>query len=426
MARGSAKIAESVPPASETRINPLSCKPSTITPAGLHEARRVAQGRSHRICGDPPEASTFLSSPSAANPNIKITGTGAVKVLDFGLAKIADMPAADPQDSPTLTMTETQAGVILGTAAYMAPEQARGKNVDRRADIWAFGTVLYEMLTGERAFPGDSAAELLGAVIHKEPDLDRVPKQVRRLLRWCLEKDPKMRPQWIADWHLIVDDGTPEAQPKPAEPKPAPFRTSAGWLAAGAMTLALAALSFIHFREKPPSNDLVTFEVSAPEKSRFIKPGCISPDGRQIAFATREPDGRIALWVHALDSNSARRLAGTEGVTAIFWSPDSRFIMLFAGVAIVVATAVGSRQNRATLERRGWDAATEGTAVPPTGHHLYLPAAASSDPPRRLCASNDERSLDRGNNCGRSGFVAAPDRIRRRRICFSFRMDTRS
>ena len=105
-----------------------------------------------------------------------------------------------------MTMPHTRAGVILGTAAYMAPEQARGKTVDRRADIWAFGAVLYEMVTGERAFSGDSAAELLGAVIHKQPDLALVPAKVRRLIAKCLQKDPRQRLQAIGDWKLLLDD----------------------------------------------------------------------------------------------------------------------------------------------------------------------------------------------------------------------------
>src|ERR1035438_9866907 len=129
--------------------------------------------------------------------NIKIKPDGVVKVLDFGLAKMGGTPTAHSDNSPTLTVGPTQAGVILGTAAYMAPEQARGKQVDRRADIWAFGVVLYEMLTGQRLFQGDDASETLASVIKDEPKWERVPPQVRRLLRSCLTRDPKQRLQAI-------------------------------------------------------------------------------------------------------------------------------------------------------------------------------------------------------------------------------------
>ena len=122
--------------------------------------------------------------------NILVTASGAVKVLDFGLAKTADPPASNPENSPTITMSPTRAGMILGTAPYMAPEQARGKPVDKRADIWAFGCVLYELLTGKRAFTGETTADILAAVVQTEPDLSQVPPKVRRLLRRCLKEEP--------------------------------------------------------------------------------------------------------------------------------------------------------------------------------------------------------------------------------------------
>src|ERR1700680_37645 len=136
--------------------------------------------------------------------NIKIKPDGTVKVLDFGLAKVAPASAgeSDAANSPTLTIGATQAGMILGTAGYMSPEQARGKNVDKRADIWAFGVVLYEMLTGQQMFAGEDVGHTLAAVIMKEPDLSAVPPNVRRLLERCLEKDPKKRLRDIGDMNL--------------------------------------------------------------------------------------------------------------------------------------------------------------------------------------------------------------------------------
>ncbi|MGB7720371.1 MAG: serine/threonine-protein kinase, partial [Bryobacteraceae bacterium] len=140
--------------------------------------------------------------------NIKLTADGRVKVLDFGLAKAmaGDASSGDAANSPTLTMRATVAGVILGTAGYMAPEQAKGKAVDKRADIWAFGVVLYEMLTGKALFGGETVSDTLAAVLTRDPDLERVPAPVRKLLRSCLEKDPKRRLRDIGDaWRLVEE-----------------------------------------------------------------------------------------------------------------------------------------------------------------------------------------------------------------------------
>ncbi len=139
--------------------------------------------------------------------NIRIKPDGTLKVLDFGLAKMGGIPAAASEESPTVTMNETQAGVILGTAAYMAPEQAKGKSVDKRADIWAFGVVLWEMLTGERMFHGETTTEVLASVLKEEPKWDNVPEKVRPLLRRCLEKDPKKRLRDIGEAMVWVEAG---------------------------------------------------------------------------------------------------------------------------------------------------------------------------------------------------------------------------
>ena len=146
--------------------------------------------------------------------NVKVKPDGTVKVLDFGLAKAAEEPDAadDPNNSPTVINSRTQAGIVLGTAAYMSPEQARGAAVDKRADIWAFGCVLYEMLTGKRAFQGKTTSDLLAAVIRDEPDLSRVPAKIRPLLRRCLEKDPKHRLRDIGDAMPIIESTQESAE----------------------------------------------------------------------------------------------------------------------------------------------------------------------------------------------------------------------
>src|SRR5260221_7023382 len=171
--------------------------------------------------------------------NIRVRADGTVKVLDFGLAKATDVGASGPGGpggltmSPTLAMHATQAGMILGTAAYMAPEQARGRDVDKRADIWAFGCVLYEMLTGRRAFDGDHVTDTLASIVRDDPDLGGAAPHVRRLLRRCLEKDPKKRLRDIGDaWDLLDAD------------RPAPARSQRwiGWSVAGAIGVGAALL----------------------------------------------------------------------------------------------------------------------------------------------------------------------------------------
>jgi len=261
--------------------------------------------------------------------NIKITPGGIVKLLDFGLAK-AEGPwsaTASVEDAPTLTVASTGAGVILGTAAYMAPEQARGRNVDKRADIWAFGVILYEMLTGEQMFEGDTVTDVLASVVRQDPDLKRVPEKVRPLLQRCLEKDPKRRLRDAGDAMLLLDMAPAAAVA--ATTSKAPL-LAIGSLAA-LLAFALAGLSYVHFREAPPAAELVTFQIALPENVNFTQYGtsAISPDGRKIVFAAYGYDSTPRLWVRSLDSPVAKPLEEArlnQQTVALFWSPDSRFV----------------------------------------------------------------------------------------------------
>ena len=163
--------------------------------------------------------------------NVMITPAGVVKVLDFGLASVAQAStgdSGDPSNSPTLTISPNSAGMILGTAGYMSPEQARGKPVDKRADIWAFGVVLYEMLTGKRLFEGETISDTLAQVLTKEPDWEQVPAKVRRLLQRCLEKDPAKRLRDIGDWRLLLTDEQADSL-RPKASCPGPWRQRWQW-----------------------------------------------------------------------------------------------------------------------------------------------------------------------------------------------------
>jgi Tol biopolymer transport system component/predicted Ser/Thr protein kinase len=262
--------------------------------------------------------------------NIKITPTGTVKLLDFGLAK-AEGPwasTASVEDAPTLTVASTGAGVILGTAAYMAPEQARGRNVDKRADIWAFGVILYEMLTGEQMFEGDTVTDILASVVRQDPDLKRVPEKVRPLLRRCLEKDPKRRLRDAGDAMLLLD--TAPATTVAAKTSRTPLLALSG--VAALFALALGGLSYVHFRETPPAAEVVRFQMGLPDEVNFTQYGVstISPDGRKVAFAAYGYDGVPRVWIRSLDSPTAKPLTEariSQGQAPFFWSPDSRFVM---------------------------------------------------------------------------------------------------
>jgi len=280
--------------------------------------------------------------------NIRITPNGTVKVLDFGLAKAIDgdgSPAAS--QSPTVTVDRTQLGLIAGTPAYMSPEQARGQAVDKRADIWAFGCVLYEMLTGRCVFDGATPSDAIAAVLTGDPDWTAlpatVPPTVRRLLRRCLEKDPRQRLRDIADAHDDFRDGPEPAATietaghrresllKLRQRRAAAVITAACLLALAVLVLAArtwqtdTGLRAEQFVLLPP--DGMVFGGGALDRT---PPLAISPDGEHLAFVATDRAGRRLLWVRPLRSLAAVPLTGTDGAREPFWSPDGSFVGFFA------------------------------------------------------------------------------------------------
>jgi predicted Ser/Thr protein kinase len=267
--------------------------------------------------------------------NIKIKSDGTLKVLDFGLAKMGGTPTVHGDNSPRLTIGQTEAGVILGTASYMSPEQAKGKQVDQRSDIYAFGAVLYEMLTGRRLHRGETTTEVPASVIKEEPKWDKVPAQLQKLLKRCLEKDPQKRLRHIGDVMALLDENAvPVAQPA----------KRVGWLwpaVAGVFLVTTLAISAIHFRESPVVARVTRFEVPLPEKGEVGRRMTLSPDGRRLAFTTTGTQG--GLWVRDLDALEARLLPGTQNASGEFefWSPDSRFLAFAVGNQLKKVDASG-------------------------------------------------------------------------------------
>jgi Tol biopolymer transport system component len=284
--------------------------------------------------------------------NVKVRDDGTVKVLDFGLAKALAADAAnstmDVMHSPTMTARATEMGMILGTAAYMAPEQAKGKPVDRRADVWAFGVVLFEMITGQQLFQGETGSEVMASVMKEEPDWSRLPANLpaslRRLLRRCLEKDPKKRLSSISDARLELGEPEGGAGDRPA----AAAGASRLWLAAsavvGAAVAAIAFLFVIPALRSAPERDPTRVSVLGPEGVTLYfdsSESTISPDGRLLVFTTVDPSGANKLWVRPLGELDARALAGTEDGHLPFWSPDSRQVAFFAGGKLKKIPAAG-------------------------------------------------------------------------------------
>jgi serine/threonine protein kinase len=268
--------------------------------------------------------------------NVKITPEGTLKILDFGLAKAADPVKAsgDPSISPTLTLAATSMGVIMGTAAYMSPEQAVGKPLDRRTDIWSFGVVLFEMLTGRRLFAGETISHVLANVINGRISLDQLPpelpRHVRGLVQRCLDRDPRTRLRDIGEARVILSTDLAD----PADVSVKPRRASLPWTLAGTLTAALITCLWVLWLQRATVGEMRQFVIPPPEKSSYstnLASQAISPDGRMVVFVANSSEGKPLLWLRRLNSLAARPLAPTDGwPTQPFWSPDNKSVAFFS------------------------------------------------------------------------------------------------
>jgi Tol biopolymer transport system component len=293
--------------------------------------------------------------------NIMVTPNGTAKILDFGLAKVVS-----PEDSgflsqsPTLSSSPTMAGIVMGTAAYMSPEQARGDPVDRRTDIWAFGCLLFEAVTGKRAFPGRTTSDTIATVLREDPDWSRAaavaPLKLQLLIRRCLQKNPHVRLHDIADARIEIDDivREPLAAAETAlvdgtRRIPATPRTMVAFATAAVALVvagAAAGVAWWPTRVPPAGSSSARVMITLPppqalEKGRF-PPVALSPDGRLLVYAAATDGGRTSLFLRPLDELSARPIPATEGASTPFFSPDGRWLAFYAdGLLKKVSVAGG-------------------------------------------------------------------------------------
>ena len=281
--------------------------------------------------------------------NIKITPAGTVKVLDFGLAKAIGPKASDIKATAVATMASgSVAGLVMGTPRYMSPEQARGLDVDSRTDIWAFGCVLYEMLTARHAFGGDTITDVLATIVTTPPDLNLLPKDtppaIRLLLSLSLTKNSAQRLQHIGDAKPFMD-GSLAAGALTAAAPPVSRGLSGMWLGA-ALAVAVAAAGialWLYVRRAPEAASSMHFELSLPQ---LVGTPSLSPDGKSIAYALQPADGKRMLFIRPIGSETGQPVAGTDSVSSLLWSPDSRRVAILAeGILKIIDLATGSARQ---------------------------------------------------------------------------------
>jgi serine/threonine protein kinase/Tol biopolymer transport system component len=282
--------------------------------------------------------------------NIGLTADGVVKVLDFGIAKT--LSAEDRDAAPTVAGV-TRDGVVVGTAAYMSPEQARGLPIDKRTDIWAFGCLLYEMLSGRRAFDGQTTSDVMVAVLERQPEWTALPSttspRIQSLLKRCLAKDSKQRLHDIADARIEIDEALSQPDVPTALTGRVSRRERVAWAVAAASLLALTvsvAWNRTASRDAPAAAlPTHTSSIVLPDYLRLAGPSAgrfaLSPDGRQLAIVAVDSSGTSRLYIRRLDSRAAQPLAGTEDAAFPFWSPDSRFVAFLAQSKLKKIAVIG-------------------------------------------------------------------------------------
>jgi Tol biopolymer transport system component/predicted Ser/Thr protein kinase len=305
--------------------------------------------------------------------NIKVRDDGVVKVLDFGLAKAlasdGSPGSADAMNSPTLTNRATQLGLILGTAAYMAPEQAKGKTADKRADIWAYGVVLYEMLTGRAPFLSETIPETLAHVLTREVSLSElpadVPPRIKRLIGRCLVKDPKQRLRDIGDARLILDEADADAaedasgvrRAVPTAPAVASGLTPvrrASWMPLAAVVLAIAAATAAWMLKPSPATPTLRMSIALPPGEQITSNPAISPDGLTIAYSAGKSGSTSRLHLRRLESATPRRIDLSVAAIYPFFSPDGRYVAYFSAGKLWRAPVEGGAPTPIATAPRPW------------------------------------------------------------------------